>query len=281
MTAGVLYIVGTPIGNLGDITLRALETLKIVDVIAAEDTRITARLLERYQVQTPTVSFREENAAQAIPALIARLNGGQNIALVSDAGTPSVSDPGQQLAEAAHATGVRVCPIPGPSALASAVSACGLTGDGIRFHGFLPRSGKERASRLEAIATDTALSVIYESPHRTGATLSDLAARCGNRRAAMMRELTKLHEEVRIDDLPRLAAAFAENVRGEVTIVVEGTRDAADQMLSEASMEELVRREIERGESAKDISARLSQTLGVKKKEVYDLVLRILRGGDV
>ncbi|MCK9522206.1 MAG: 16S rRNA (cytidine(1402)-2'-O)-methyltransferase [Proteobacteria bacterium] len=273
---GVLYIVGTPIGNLDDITFRAVDTLKQVDVIAAEDTRITARLLARYGIATPLVSFREENAVHAVPSLVQRLRDGQCVALVSDAGTPSVSDPGQQLVAAAQEAGIRTTPIPGPSALASAISVCGLRGDGVRFYGFLPRSGKTRDARINAIAVDTALAVVYESPHRIGGTLSELSVRCGPRRATLMRELTKRYEEIRVDDLAVLAKAFDDDVRGEITLVVEGAHSDDTPLLSPDALEHLVRQEMARGESAKDISARLAQTMGIRKKDVYALILRLL-----
>jgi len=277
MNPGVLYMVGTPIGNLQDITLRALEILRTVPVIAAEDTRVTAKLLERHGISTPLVSFREENAAIAIPRIIERLKNGESVAMVSDAGTPSVSDPGQQLACAAHDCGIPVSPIPGPSALASAVSACGLGGDGVRFHGFLPRSGKARLDKLESIAGDPSLVIIYESPHRTYETLCDLADHCGDRRGAVLRELTKIHEEVRRGTLAQLAGHFSSAVKGEVTIAVEGSVVSAESVVTPEKLKELVRGEVSVGKSARDIAARLSQTLGVKKKDVYTLAVELLQ----
>lgn len=276
MSAGILYMVGTPIGNMQDITLRALDTLKTVQVIAAEDTRVTGKLLERHAIRTPLVSFREENAASIVPRLIERMLGGESVAMVSDAGTPSVSDPGEQLADAAHDAGIVVSPIPGPSALASAVSACGLSGDGIRFHGFLPRSGKTRADRLESISEDPALCVIYESPHRTHQTLCDLDAACANRRGAVFRELTKMHEEIRRAPLAELAQWFSGTIKGEVTIVVEGNGQSSDSVVTDEQLRNLVCAEIAEGKSARDIATRLSQTLGIRKKNVYSLVVEIL-----
>ena len=274
---GVLYVVGTPIGNLEDITLRALRILKSVSLIAAEDTRVTARLLARHVIDTKCISFREQNAKRAILQILEQLETGASVALVSDAGTPSISDPGEQLVAAAAAANIVVSPIPGPSALAAAMSTAALPGDGVRFIGFLPRSGKDRKRRLRSTAMDPSCTVIYESPHRLGNTLVDLASVCGAARSAVVfRELTKLHEELARGTLKELADRFANNVKGEITIVIAGAKTIDAEDISNEMLSELVANEIKRGRSAKDTAASLSLSLGIPKKKVYTVAVEII-----
>ncbi len=273
---GTLFVVGTPIGNMEDITLRALRVLSEVDVIAAEDTRVTTKLLSRHQISTPTLSFREQNARTAIPKIIGMLEEGKRVALVSDAGTPSVSDPGVDLVRAVREQGFDAVPIPGPSALAAAVSVAGMNGEGIRFVGFLPRKGKDRTARLEAIGHEPAYTVLYEAPGRLRKTLEDLASVCDERRVTVMREMTKLYEEV-VEGTPQeLAAHFSENVKGEVTIVVEGF-SGGDEEITEERLLELIRAELGKGKSAKDISTHLASGLGLPRKKIYQLTLDVLK----
>lgn len=221
---GALYVVATPIGNLADISLRALDILARVAVVAAEDTRHTRRLWARHGIATPLVSYHAQSAPARTEALLARLAAGEAVALVTDAGTPLVSDPGEGLAAAWAAAGGRVIPIPGPSAVLAALVASGIPAPRWAFEGFLPRSGGERRARLARIAADDRACVLFEAPGRTAATLADLAAACGPERpAALCRELTKLHEEIRRGPLGALAdGARADAPRGEVTIVVAG-----------------------------------------------------------
>ena len=221
---GTLYVVATPIGNLGDITLRAIEVLRSVAVVAAEDTRLTRRLWARHEIHTQLVSYHARSPESRTEALLSRLAGGQDVALVSDAGTPLVSDPGEALVTAWAARGGRVVPIPGASAVLSALVASGLSAARWGFEGFLPRRGAERRERLARIAADERATVLFEAPGRTAGTLRDLAEVCGDdRAAAVCRELTKLHEEVRRGTLGELAAGAVEDPpRGEVTIVVAG-----------------------------------------------------------
>ena len=223
---GTLYVVATPIGNLGDITLRAIEVLRAVAVVAAEDTRLTRRLWARHAIGTPLLSYHARSPQSRHDLLLSRLGGGDDVALVSDAGTPLVSDPGAELVAAWAARGGRVVPIPGASAVLSALVASGLPAARWGFEGFLPRRGRERRERLARIAADERATVLFEAPGRTARTLKDLAAACGaDRAAAVCRELTKLHEEVRRGVLGELAAnALADPPRGEVTIVVAGAQ---------------------------------------------------------
>lgn len=221
---GTLYVVATPIGNLGDITLRALEVLKSVAVVAAEDTRLTLRLWARHGITTHLVSYHAQSAPAREAELLARLAGGDDVAIVTDAGTPLVSDPGEGLVGAWAAAGGTIMPIPGPSAVLAALVASGIPAPRWAFEGFLPRKGAERRERLARIASDERATVLFEAPGRTAATVKDLAAACGpDRAAAVCRELTKRHEEIRRGPLGELAAALAEEAtRGEVTIVVGG-----------------------------------------------------------
>ena len=270
---GTLYVVGTPIGNLEDVTLRALRILGEVALIAAEDTRVTAKLLARHGIGTPCTSLREQNARAAVPELIARLVAGADVALVSDAGTPSVSDPGLDLVSAAVAAGIRVSPIPGPSALGAALSVAALPGDGARFFGFLARGGPKRSRQLAMIAVDPACAVIYEAPGRLARTLGDLAAACGAREAVVLREATKLHEEVARGTLTALAGRFSADVRGEVTLVLAGAHPAAAEEIDPARLRELVREQLAAGRSTRDVAAALAATLGVPRKQVYELAV--------
>lgn len=228
--AGTLYVVATPIGNLGDVTLRALEVLRAVSVVAAEDTRLTRRLWARHGIETPLVSFHAHSDSARTRELLARLAAGEDVALVTDAGTPLVSDPGDDLVARWVAEGGTVVPIPGPSAVLAALVASGISAPRWSFEGFLPRKGRERRERLARIAADERATVLFEAPGRTAATLRDMAAACGDeRRAALCRELTKLHEEIRRGTLGALAVgAMEERVRGEVTIVVAGAPTPTD-----------------------------------------------------
>jgi 16S rRNA (cytidine1402-2'-O)-methyltransferase len=221
---GTLYVVATPIGNLGDVTLRALEVLASVPLIAAEDTRVTRRLLARHGIETRTTSYHARSGATREAELLDHLTGGADLALVTDAGTPLVSDPGEGIVAAWAAAGGTVVAVPGPSSVLAAVSASGVAGPRWSFEGFLPRSGRERRNRLDRIAADERGCVLFEAPNRLGATLRDLAQACGAERpAAVCRELTKLHEQIARGTLGELATGVAEGTlpaRGEAVIVV-------------------------------------------------------------
>lgn len=217
-----LYLVATPIGNLGDITIRALETLAAADILACEDTRVTRKLLDRYGIRRRTTAYHEHNATEAGPKLVDAIASGRSVALVSDAGTPLVSDPGFRLASDVIAAGQRVVPIPGASALLAALSAAGLPTDAFFFVGFLPSRSGQRKSRLEELAGIPATLVFYESPRRLAETLAAMAQVLGDRPAAVARELTKTFEEMRRGTLAALAEDYAaeDTPRGEVVICV-------------------------------------------------------------
>ena len=225
---GTLYVVATPIGNLGDITFRALDVLRSVPLVAAEDTRTTRRIWARHGVATPLVSYHARNSARREPELLEHLASGRDLALVTDAGTPLVSDPGEGLVVAWAAAGGRVVPVPGPSAVLAALVASGIPAPRWAFEGFLPRSGRQRRDRLARIAADERATVLFEAPGRVAGTLRDLAGACGEGRvAALCRELTKIHEEVRRGSLRELAeSAVSDPPRGEIVLVVGGRQGA-------------------------------------------------------
>ena len=273
---GTLFVVATPIGNLGDITVRALDVLRSVPLVAAEDTRVSRRLLDRYEIRVRTVSFHARNAAARLPALLDHLRSGADLALVTDAGTPGISDPGEELVRAWADEGGRTVPLPGASAVLGAIVASGIAGPRWSFEGFLPRSGRERRDRLARIAADERATVLFEAPNRVAATLTDLASVCGGERsAAICRELTKLHEEVVRGTVAELAeaATFGRlTLRGEFAIVVGATttpasRAAAEDLVAAArgEVEALVASGVARGEAARRIAA----SSGVPRRQLY------------
>jgi 16S rRNA (cytidine1402-2'-O)-methyltransferase len=276
---GTLYVVATPIGNLDDMTLRAIKVLKEVPVIAAEDTRSAQNLLRHFEIARPTiVSFFEGNEAGRTEHLMARLRGGDDVAVISEAGTPGVSDPGARLVAAAVAAGVRVVPVPGASAALAALVASGLPSDEFYFVGFPARDGGPRLQAFSRLRNIEGTLVIYEAPGRAAATLHDLAAVLGDeRRACVARELTKIHEELVRGTLKELTARFGENApRGEVTIVVEGaSATAAEQPAVDVEAE--VKRRLADGESPKEIAAALAITSGKPKRQIYQLAVALKR----
>ena len=228
---GILYVVSTPIGNLDDITLRALRTLRDVDLIAAEDTRRTRKLLSRFDIHTPLVSYFEHNEFKRMDKLLSHLKGGKDIALVSDAGTPGISDPGYRLIQEAIKRGVPVIPIPGPSAAIAALSVAGLPTDSFTFIGFLPKKGGKRKKLLDKMADSSWTSILYESPHRLMKTLGELLAACGDRQIVVTRELTKAFEEVIRGAISEVIDILkGRRIKGEITIVLAGKGRRAVQL---------------------------------------------------
>ena len=272
---GTLFVVATPIGNLGDITLRALETLRAVPLIAAEDTRLTRRLLDRHGIDVRLTSFHAKSEPRRMEALLEHLRGGADLALVSDAGTPVVSDPGGELVAAWAGEGGTVVALPGPSAVLTAVAVSGVAGPHWTFEGFLPRSGRERRERLARIGADERGAIVFEAPNRVAGTLRDLAAACGDDRAgAVCRELTKLHETVTRGTLRELAAAAASGeipARGEFVIVVGAStvRAATEPSVSlddaRTEVERLVATGTPRSEAARSVAA----TTGLPRRDLY------------
>lgn len=232
-----LFIVATPIGHLDDITRRAIDVLKSVDLIAAEDTRHSAKLLQHYDIRTPLVSYHDHSDASDVEALMARLRSGSSIALISDAGTPMVSDPGYRLVAACQQERLPVVPIPGPSAMTAALSVAGLPTDRFYFEGFLPAKSGQRNHRLKALRTIETTLIFYESPRRLSASLAAMCAELGDREAAICRELTKSHETIRRDRLSALSAFIESDPnqqRGEVVVLVEGFDQGSADIPAEA-----------------------------------------------
>jgi 16S rRNA (cytidine1402-2'-O)-methyltransferase len=282
VSGGRLFVVSTPIGNLGDVTLRALEVLREVPLIAAEDTRLSRRLLDRHGIATRTVSFHARSGPGRLAELIDHLRGGTDLALVTDAGTPGISDPGADLVAAWAGEGGTIVPIPGASALLAAVAASGVAGPRWSFEGFLPRSGRERRERIGRIAADERGSVVYEAPTRVPATLRDLAAACGSERpAAVCRELTKLHEEVvrgTLGELAERAAGGALTLRGEFVVVVGSGAGLARRAAGgapasgpdlEAALAE-VDRLVAEGAARGDAARRVAAATGIPRRRLYE-----------
>jgi 16S rRNA (cytidine1402-2'-O)-methyltransferase len=278
---GTLYVVATPIGNLADVTLRALEILRAVPLIAAEDTRVTRRLLARNDIPTRTISYHARSGDARETTLLAHLAGGSDLALVTDAGTPLVSDPGEGIVRAWAASGGTVVALPGASAVMTAIAASGVAGPRWSFEGFLPRSGRERRERLARIAADERGTVLFEAPARLAATLRDLFAACGeDRPGAVCRELTKLHEQIVRGTLGELAARAADGsipARGELVVVVgpRGTHDggAADRDGERAMAVEAARAEVDRlaagGVARGEAARRVAATTGLPRRALY------------
>lgn len=271
---GTLFVVATPIGNLEDITLRALRILKEADLIAAEDTRHTRKLLSHFDIHTPMTSFHEHSTDVERRRLVERLLRGDSVALVTDAGTPGVSDPGESLLRDAVAAGAAITPIPGASAVLTALVGSGLPMDRFRFVGFLPRKGAERRAAMAGLRACGETAVLYESPNRIAKTVSDLAEALGVRPACAARELTKIHEEFIRGTLVELTELLPEAPRGEWTLVIGGTIDAVPEEASEADWRSDLRARLAAGESRRDAVRSVCEQFAVNRKEVYAESLR-------
>lgn len=269
---GILYIVATPIGNLDDMTLRGVRTLKEVDLIAAEDTRHTRILLSHFDIHTPLTSYHEHNEGTKARQLIGRLERGDSIALVSDAGTPAISDPGYRLVVAAIAAGIRVTPVPGASALTAVLSASGLPTDRFAFEGFLPAKKNEKRSRLQTLRSETRTLVFYEAPHRLQESLEDLCEILGDREVVLAREVSKVHEEFWRG---LLSDAFREaserKILGEITLVIKGASGEVDVTANRLKAD--IARLKETGMRVKEIADYLGEKYRYPKKEIYRLAL--------
>jgi 16S rRNA (cytidine1402-2'-O)-methyltransferase len=270
-----LYLVATPIGNLGDITLRALEVLAGADVIACEDTRVTRKLTDRYGIATPLTPYHEHNATEARPKLLARLSEGQSVALVSDAGTPLISDPGYRLVRDAVEAGHAVTALPGASSVLTALSLSSLPTDRFFFEGFLPPKQVARQKRVAALASIPATLVLFETGPRIAESLADLASGLGAREAAVCRELTKLHEEVRRGPLDRLANEYASGAetRGEFVIVIA---PPLEQEMGAGELDDLLRQALTRV-STKEAVAEVALATGKPRREVYRRALELTK----
>jgi 16S rRNA (cytidine1402-2'-O)-methyltransferase len=272
MSTGTLYIVATPLGNLEDITLRAIRVLKEVAVIACEDTRRTVKILNRYEIRTPLFIFHEYNKVRAGASLLRRLRDGESVALVSDAGTPAISDPGFELVRETIGAGIHIEVVPGPSALVAALVVSGLPTDHFTFEGFLPVRREKRRKAMEALASETRTMIFYESPQRLAAFLRDAEEMFGDRQACVVRELTKVHEEILRGTIPELCAEISrrESVLGEITLVIGGGAKTV-----ELSVEEVVRAALEGDSgSSRDLAREIAGRTGLSRKEVYAEILK-------
>lgn len=274
---GILYVVATPLGNLGDLSTRATEILRTVPVVAAEDTRRTRGLLSHLGASPQLLSYHAHSEERRLDALVEILRGGRDVALVSDAGTPVVSDPGTDLVAAARASGITVVPIPGPSAVATALSAAGLKGDRYLFIGFIPRKGAERARLLARAAAEEWSVVFFEAPPRLSDLLEGLARVAGGtRRAVVARELTKLHEELRAGTLAELAGYYSEHPpRGEITLVLEGTGAPEAPPDRTAEAVEHATRLLAEGLTRREVVRRITESLGLPRNDAYRLVMEL------
>lgn len=273
--AGTLYVVATPIGNLGDITYRAVQILKEVSLIACEDTRHTRKLLQHYGITTRTISYHEHNEQQRAHELLELVKKGDNIALVSDAGTPTVSDPGFRIIQAAAENGLNVVPVPGPSALIAALTVAGLPTDEFLFVGFLPAKAVARTNKLKQLGSVEATLIFYEAPHRLAATLKDAAAVLGDRSAVVARELTKMHEQIKRGRLSELAQHYAssENPRGEIVLLIDRHVIEPASAKSQSSISEVVKKFESEGMDHRLALKKAARELGLSRAEAYRQML--------
>ena len=281
MPSGTLYLVGTPIGNLEDLTYRAVRVLKEVDFVAAEATRVSGTLLHYLEISKPLVSYHEHNRKQRGPELVQRLLQGETCALVTDAGMPAISDPGEDLANLCHEAGIPVVPVPGACAAVSALAQSGLPSGKWCFEGFLPTAGKQRRERLAVLKQETRTCIVYEAPHRLKATMQELAEQLGDRRVSISREITKLHEECLRMTLPEAAAYYEEHEpRGEFVLVIEGASEnpeqaAANQMEQAIALtEELTAA----GLTLRDAVKQAAKQTGARKNQLYQIMLAREKG---
>lgn len=275
--SGKLYVVGTPIGNLGDISPRALETLEKVDFIAAEDTRVTLKLLNHFGIKTPMISYFEHNRRAKGEIIVERILKGENCAIVTDAGMPAVSDPGEDLVALCHEVGITVCAVPGPSAFVAAIALSGLAVGRFTFEGFLSVNKPGRKEHLSSLVSEKRTMVFYEAPHKLAATLRDMYEYFGDRKLVIVREITKIHEEVIRTTLEEAATAYAENpLKGEIVLVIEGAPEKAE---AEYTLEEAVQiaKSLMENEnlSASFAAKQAAKETSLKKGDIYKALLEI------
>lgn len=274
--SGILYLVSTPIGNLEDITLRAIRILKEVDIIAAEDTRQTIKLLNHFEINKPLTSFFRHNEGKKGEYIISLLKDGKNIALVSDAGTPAISDPGEELVGMAIQENITVVPVPGPVAATSGLIVSGLSTGRFTFEGFLPMNKKNRKDRLESLENEQRTMIFYEAPHKLRSTLKDMREFFGNRKIALAREMTKLHEEIIRTTLDEAILMYEEDSpKGEFVLVVSGYDGITekDVFWKDMTIEEHYEYYLEKGESRMDATKKVARDRGVSKREIYGKLL--------
>ena len=277
--AGKLYLCATPIGNLEDITFRVVRTLKEADVIAAEDTRNSIKLLNHFEIKTPLTSYHEFNKYDKAKVLVSRMLGGENIALITDAGTPGISDPGEELVRQCYEAGVEVTSLPGAAACVTAITLSGLSTRRFAFEAFLPADKKEKAAILEELKSETRTIIIYEAPHRLKKTIAELLSVLGNRKLTAVKELTKLHENVFLTTFEEALDYYEENEpRGEFVLVIEGRKIEELKKEKEASFQEMDINEhmklyLDKGMDKKEAMKAVAVDRGIPKREVYKMLL--------
>lgn len=269
MTQGILYICPTPIGNLEDITLRTIKVLNEVDLIAAEDTRHTLKLLNHYNIKKPLISYHEHNKITAGEKILEEIKKGKNIALVTDAGMPGISDPGEDIIKRCIEENIELVALPGPTAFVLALVLSGLSTESFVFEGFLPSKGKERKDRLNKLKSETRTIILYEAPHRIISLLKDLLETLGNRKIAISRELTKIHEETFRGTIQEAIEKFeSQNPKGEFVLVVEGT-DVEEQSFDHISIKEHIKMYMDEGLSKKESIKKVAKERNIPKSQVY------------
>ena len=273
--SGVLYVVGTPIGNLGDISPRALEVLGEVDFIAAEDTRVTLKLLNHFEIKKPMISYFEHNKRERGDIICGRIESGENCAIVTDAGMPCISDPGEELVKQCAERGIRTVVVPGPSAVISALAVSGLATGRFTFEGFLSTNKKSRSDHLEQLRNEKRTMIFYEAPHKAASTLADMYKVFGDRKISIVREITKIHEEVIRTTLGQAAEKYGDgSLRGELVFVIEGAADdmEAEQFTIEQAVQ-LARQLINEGNSVSDSAKQAAKATGFKKNDIYKMLI--------
>ncbi|MGQ9603599.1 MAG: 16S rRNA (cytidine(1402)-2'-O)-methyltransferase [bacterium] len=269
---GCLFVVSTPIGNLDDITFRAIETLKRVDLVLSESVTKTRNLLRHYSIPTPVASYRDSNADEMIPKVIAMLSDGKSVAIVAEAGTPGISDPGRRLVAEAHRAGCRVTPIPGPSSLTAAVSVAGVDVGKFLFEGFLPRQSSKRRKRLLELASQNVPLIFFEAPHRLFESLNDMYEIFGDRLCVVAREMTKIHEEIISGRLSEMIQRFKEcEPRGEFVVICEGSKGSASEITSQIADEAYAL--VLAGYKKRQAARLISEKYGVRVRDIYQHML--------
>lgn len=269
--AGELFVVGTPIGNLGDFSPRAVETLRNVDFIAAEDTRVTIKLLNYFDIKNKLIAYHEHNRAEKGPSIVERILAGESCALVTDAGMPAISDPGQDLVHLCHESGIKVNTVPGPSAIITALALSGLEVSRFTFEGFLTGNKPKRREHLEEIKTERKTMVFYEAPHKLAATLHDLYITLGDRRIALIKELTKIHEKIEFGTLSQFDGKYdGIKLKGEYVIIIEAkTKEELSEEEEEIDPVELAKKYISEGFSINEAAKKAAKETGTKKSDIY------------
>lgn len=268
--AGTLYVVGTPIGNLGDFSPRAVEVLSSCDFIAAEDTRVTIKLLNHFGIKKPMVSYYEHNRTERGGVIIERLLNGENCALVSDAGMPIISDPGEDLTLRCHENNIKVCAVPGPCAFVTALAISGMPSGRFTFEGFLTKAKQNRREHLTELVNEKRTMIFYEAPHKLPSTLEDMAKYFGNRNIALVKELTKIYENVERTTLFEAAEKYKEvSPRGEYVLIIEGKPESEEEYVTLETAKNMARELIENGLSKNEASKEIAKKTGLKKSDIY------------